>query len=99
MSNIQSIRLDALFILENLENVSKIIGDYFLGQIYKHLLGLFNTDHWSKSIRLHIELLDDIYKNVNSNRYENTLLFIEWVVAIFFLIEIIFSFISFFDSR
>ena len=90
--------MDSLFILENLENVSKIIGDYFLGQIYQHLLNLFNTPNWSKSIRLHLELLEDIYNNMNSNRNEHTLLGIEWVVAVFFLIEIVFSLIDFIEK-
>jgi hypothetical protein len=99
LSNIQSIRIDAMFILENLENVSKIIGDFFLGQIYQHLLKLFNTPQWSQSIRIHLELLEDLYNNMNSNKNEHTLLGIEWVVAVFFLIEIIFSLIDFFEVK
>ena len=47
---IQTLRLDALFILENLENSAKIIGDYFLGSVYEHVCGIFNTSGWTRSV-------------------------------------------------
>ena len=36
--------------LENLDNSSKIIGDYFLGLIYERLCSIFNTESWKVSV-------------------------------------------------
>ena len=54
------LRYDLLFLLENIENVSKLIGDFFLAEIYRYLSDLFQLDHWSKSIRLSLETLENI---------------------------------------
>jgi hypothetical protein len=50
LAQIQGLRFDALFTLENLDNSSKIIGDYFLGSIYHRLCEIFKTDEWKFSI-------------------------------------------------
>jgi hypothetical protein len=93
---LQSFRIDALFVLENLENFTKIIGDYFLGQVYSHLLELFNTNGWIKSVQSHLELLEDLFENFKQDRANRTVIIIEWLATIFFLVEIIYSTIDFF---
>ena len=54
------LRYDLLFLLQDIENVSKLIGDYYLAEIYRYLSDLFQLDHWSKSIRLSLETLENI---------------------------------------
>ncbi|HPD80196.1 MAG TPA: hypothetical protein P5519_11485 [Spirochaetia bacterium] len=84
---IQSMRLDALFILENLENSSKIIGDYFLGEIYQHLCYIFNTNEWTRSIERRITALQDVYDIVKSEKSERTML---WLEIVFIIVCIVF---------
>jgi len=84
---IQSMRLDALFILENLENSSKIIGDYFLGEIYQHLCYIFNTNEWTRSIERRITALQDVYDIVKTEKSERTTL---WLEIIFIIVCIVF---------
>lgn len=83
------IRYDALFIFENLENVSKIIGDYFLAQIYSHLGELYQLDRWSLSIRHRFEMLDNIYNMAKTQVTDRVLLYLEIVLTFVFLIEFI----------
>ncbi len=83
------LRLDALFILENLENTSKIIGDYYLGQIYTHLCGLINTKEWELSVRRRIETLQTIYSMAKLDVNERLLLSMEILVVVFFAVEIV----------
>jgi hypothetical protein len=94
LADLDMIRLDSLFILENLENASKIIGDYFLGAIYNHLLKLFGADGFGQSVRTHMELLQSLYQTTKEDHNEKTLLLIEWIVLIVFLVDIVFSAIS-----
>ena len=83
------LRLDALFILENLENTSKIIGDYYLGQIYTHLCELINTKEWELSVRRRIETLQTIYSMAKLDVNERLLLSMEVLVVVFFAVEIV----------
>lgn len=79
---IQTLRLDALFILENLENSAKIIGDYFLGGVYEHLCGIFNTTGWTRSVERRLDALQDIYDIVKGEKSERTMIALEVVFIV-----------------
>lgn len=97
LASIQALSFDALFILENLENSSKIIGDYFLGQIFNTLCDQFNTEGWKRSIERRLATLGSIYDRVNSNESERRMVFLEImfivVCVIFPLFQILQAFI------
>lgn len=80
--NLQALRLDALFILENLENSAKIIGDYFLGMVYEHICSIFNTSGWTRSVERRLDALQSIYEIVKVERSERTMLVLD-IVFIF----------------
>jgi hypothetical protein len=86
-SNIQALRLDALFILENLENSAKIIGDYFLGTVYEHICGIFNTSGWTRSVERRLDALQNVYEIVKVERSERTMLILD---VVFIIVCIIF---------
>lgn len=86
---ITKVRYDAVFILDSIQNVSKIIGDYFLAQIYTHLCSLLQLDQWIASIRQRVDLLSEIYGLANQNRNESRVLYLEVLMAVFFFIEVI----------
>ncbi len=78
-ARIQSLRFVTLFVLENLENSSKIIGDYYLGQIYGRLCSLFNTEGWSRSVERRLDVLTSIYEMVKTDNAERRTLVLEIV--------------------
>lgn len=86
---IQALRLDALFILENLENSAKIIGDYFLGSVYEHLCGIFNTAGWTRSVERRLDALQNVYEIVKGDKNERTMLVLEIVFIVVCIIPII----------
>ncbi|MCX7776321.1 MAG: hypothetical protein WHT81_05030 [Rectinemataceae bacterium] len=79
LAQIQSLRFDALFTLENLDNSSKIIGDYFLGAIYHRLCELFNTDEWKVSVERRLEALQNIYELLKNDTTEQRMITLELV--------------------
>lgn len=89
LSDLQPLRLDALFILNGLENSSKIIGDFYLCQIYDHLCHLFNTAGWKSNIERSLETLQDIYAMAKGESNEQTLLFLELVVVLLIAVEVV----------
>lgn len=97
MASIQALSFDALFILENLENSSKIIGDFFLGQIFTNLCEQFNTEGWKRSIERRLSTLRSIYERVNDNDSERRMVFLEImfiaVCVVFPLFQILQDFI------
>jgi hypothetical protein len=93
VAHIQALRFDALFILENLENSSKIIGDYYLGQVYAKLCEIFNTEGWKWSVERRLDTLQDVYDMVKSDAAESRMVALEVtfivVCVIFPIIQII----------
>lgn len=89
LGSLLPLRLDALFILENLENTSKIIGDYYLGQVYTHLCGLINTKEWELSVRRRLETLQTIYSMAKIDVNERLLISLEVLVIVFFAAELV----------
>ncbi len=81
-ARLQGLRLEALFILENLENSAKIIGDYFLGQIYVHLGRVFSVEGWTRSVERRLEALQNIYEIVKSDKNERTMLVLEIIFIV-----------------
>lgn len=88
LAYLYKLRYDMIFIWENLENISKIIGDYFLSQIYTHLSNLFNLDEWGKSIRNRRKILDDLYSSAKSDVNERNMLILEVMIVVLFVIDI-----------
>jgi hypothetical protein len=95
VGDLLKIRYDMLFILENLENVTKIIGDYYLGQIYKHLCHLFEVDQWSDSVRNRLDTLENIYNMAKTEANERVILYMEMGLAFIFVSEFITGIIPF----
>ncbi|MFX1377719.1 MAG: hypothetical protein ACFFA4_01375 [Promethearchaeota archaeon] len=90
------LRYDLLFLLENIENVSKLIGDYFLAEIYTHLSELFQLKQWSESIRHRLETLENIYNVSQTNINEKFLLYVEILLSVVFIMEFILLLLDFF---
>ena len=91
VAHIQALRFDALFILENLENSSKIIGDYYLGQIYARLCAIFNTEGWKWSVERRLDTLQDVYDMVKADAGESRMVALE---VTFIIVCIIFPIIQ-----
>ncbi|MDP2790682.1 MAG: hypothetical protein Q8O15_02885 [Rectinemataceae bacterium] len=82
LGRLQTLRFDALFTLENLDNSSKIIGDYFLGLIYERLCAIFNTDSWKLSVGKRLDALQNVYELLKSDTAERRMLTLEVVFIV-----------------
>jgi hypothetical protein len=83
------LRYDMIFILENLQNVSKIIGDFYLAEAYTHLCHLFQLDQWGESIRSRIETLGEVYSMAHSDVNDRIMFYLEVMLSIIFVIEFV----------
>lgn len=96
VANLMRIKYDLTFILDNIENVSKLIGNYYLAQIYINLSELFQLKQWSDSIRHRLETIGEMYNTARSNKNEGYLLYLEILLTFIFIMEFIFIIIDFF---
>ena len=92
------IKYDLTFILDKVENVSKLIGNYYLAQIYVDLSELFQLRDWIASIRKRLETIGDIYNTAQTNKTEGYLLYLEILLTFVFIIEFVFTIIDYFRT-
>ena len=90
------LRYDLLFLLENIENVSKLVGDYFLADIYTYLGELFQLKQWSESIRHRLETIENIYNVTRTNFNEKFLLYVEILLSFVFIMEFVLLLLEYF---
>ena len=83
------LRYDAIFTLENVENVAKIIGDYYLAEVFKHICEIFKLQEWSQSIRNRLATLSDIYAMAKQDTNEKIIVISEILVVFLILWEIL----------
>lgn len=76
---IQALRFEALFIHENLENSSKIIGDFYLCRMYDRLCGMFNTEGWKRSVERRLDILSSVYEMAKADSAQRRSLVLEIV--------------------
>jgi hypothetical protein len=84
VGELKKLRVDMTFLLENIENSSKLIGDYYLALIYRHLGELFSLKEWSTSIRNRLDALDSVYNTTRTDINDTVLLWIEILMACIF---------------
>ncbi|MBY9003649.1 MAG: hypothetical protein KGD73_06730 [Candidatus Lokiarchaeota archaeon] len=99
VGKLMRIKYDLTFILDNIENVSKLIGKYFLAQIYKNLSELFQLKQWSDSIRHRLETIGDIYNIAQTHKNEGYLLYLEILLTFIFIMEFFFIIFDFFKPQ
>lgn len=92
---LQPLRLDALFLLENLENSSRIIGDYSLEKVYRHLGSMFNTGGWRQNVENRLDLLMDLYSVTKADKSEKTMVVLELLVVLMIGLELVALFLPF----
>ncbi|TFF99059.1 MAG: hypothetical protein EU542_09380 [Promethearchaeota archaeon] len=87
-------KFDMVFILENIENVSKITGDFYLAQLYEHLSNLFDLKKWIDNIHHRLSILGDIYITAKTSANERIILIVEILLGVIFTLEFIFIIID-----
>lgn len=92
LKNLLPFHYDLIFILENIENTSKIIGDFFLAKQFEHLCTTFEVHKWSHSIRDRIDYLEKIFEMAKNEMNEKTMLLLEAGLAVLFTVEFLLFF-------
>jgi len=97
VGNLLRLKYDLSYLLESVENVSKLFGDFYLAQLYTQLAELFQLKEWSGSIRHRIDTIGDIYNVAQTNLNEKFLLYMEILLTFIFVIEFVFLILGYFN--
>jgi hypothetical protein len=86
------LKVEAEGLFERTANVLKLIGDPYLGRVYRLLSARFYLEAWMENIQRKLEVAEGIYQVVSDQASSFRLEFLEIVVVVLILIEVVMAF-------
>lgn len=87
------LKAEAASLFERAGNVLKLVGDPYLARVYRLLSQRFHLDAWEKSIGRKLETTEGVYKVVSDQASHYRTEFLELIVVLLILVEIIMAFL------
>src|SRR6185369_1328330 len=86
------LKVEANDLFERAGNVLKLVGDPYLARVYRLVATRFHLETWEKSMQRKLEVAEGIYRVVAAQASHFRLEFLEVLVALLILFEIIMAF-------
>jgi hypothetical protein len=90
---IGSLKVEANDLFERAGNVLKLVGDPYLARAYRLVASRFHLDRWEESIRRKLEVVEGVYGVVSDQARDFRMEFLEMIVVVLILIEVLLAFI------
>ena len=88
MNKLRSIRMDVSNMTEEVSNITKFVGDWYLARIYLGCKDRFHLAHWQRSIDQKLDQLDELYSIANTEINNWRMLILEAVIVALFLLDL-----------
>ncbi len=92
LRSLGELRVNAHMLFERTENTLKLMGDQYLARVYKMLADRFHLPEWSQSIARSLDTVESAYQVVSDQAAMYRTEFMELVVILLILIEVIMGF-------
>lgn len=86
---LREIRIDLARMNDELSNITKFFGDWHLARIYQALSARFHLADWHRTIDDKLKTLDDLYQLLRTEQSNRWMLFLEFSMALLFVIDVI----------
>jgi hypothetical protein len=82
------LRVDLTHLADEVTNITKFVGDWYLARVYLAARERFHLDRWRQSVEQRLSQLDQFYSVVQTEVYERRMLWLEILIAVFFAIDL-----------
>ncbi|MBI3858139.1 MAG: hypothetical protein HY293_20855 [Planctomycetes bacterium] len=89
LSALRRIRMDITKMSEELSNITKFVGDWYLARVYLSCKHRFHLGHWEASVDQKLHEIDRLYTLVHQGVNEKRMLLLELVIVGLFLFEVV----------
>lgn len=88
MKALRSIRMDVTKMTEEVTNITKFVGDWYLARVYLGCKDRFHLAHWEASVDQKLDQLDELYSIANAEINNWRMLLLEGVIVALFLLDL-----------
>lgn len=87
------LQTDAAVLFEHVSNDAKLVGDQYLGRVYRMVARRFRLDDWNRAIDRKLQTVDGIYQKLTDRSSARRLEFLEWIVILLIAAEFALAFL------
>jgi hypothetical protein len=89
LADLRTIRVDITKMSEEVANITKFVGDWYLARVYIACEERFHLGHWQKSVAAKLQELDDLYSLVRSEIEARRMLLLEATIVALFVLDVV----------
>lgn len=92
LRTLRMLRVDVIKLNEEVTNITKFFGDWYLARVYLGAHERFHLEQWRNSVAERLRQIDGIYNVVHSEITNFRMLWLEVLIVVFFAIDLIMMF-------
>jgi hypothetical protein len=89
IEKLRRFRMDVAKITDEVSNISKFFGDWYLARIYLAARERFHLGTWRESIHNRLLHIDSLYEALRSEANEARMLFLEAMIVLLFIVDLV----------
>jgi hypothetical protein len=89
LAKYRRLMMDVAKITDEVINITKFIGDWYLARIYLSARDRFHIPTWRESVQNRLSQLNDLYEVFRSEVNDTRMLFLEFLIVLFFIIDLL----------
>ncbi len=93
LRSLRSIRMDITKMSEELSNITKFVGDWYLARVYLACKDRFHLGHWEASVDQKLQELDRLYSIVQAEIDGRRMLVLEAMIVALFVLDLLALFV------
>lgn len=86
---LREFRIDLARLSDELQNITKFLGDWHLARIYQSLAQRFHLSDWHRTIDQKLKTLDDLYQLLRTDQTNRWMIILEATIVGLFILDII----------
>ena len=87
--NLREIRVDMARLNDELRNITKFFGDWYLAKIYQNLSDRFHLNDWHGIINVKLRTLADLYQILHQDWINSWMMILESAIILLFIIDVL----------
>jgi hypothetical protein len=89
LDEIRQTRVDMARLSDELSNITKFFGDWYLARVYKGLSERFHLNDWQKMIDEKLKTLDNLYMILKQDKMNHWMLILEITIVLLFVLDVV----------
>ena len=90
MKELSDARVDLIRVTENIENIGKLFGDYYLAKVYLGLTERFHIREWEHTVNEKLKTLSELYAIAAHEVQGRRALILEGAIVLLFIVDLVF---------